>query len=190
MSASRILKFFGFSRITERVSETVASCLGESTVDRTLLKVVKQESFHRIVEIGVGDGDRAERLIKTALGQHDSATVRYTGIDLFEARGAATSCTLKEIHRRLVAHQVAVRLVPGDAASALPRCANDLRGTDLVVVRNDQDPSSLERAWHFLPRMLHQTSQVWLETEEAGEFSILTPREISARLTGRRRQAA
>ncbi len=187
MSVSGIFKFFGFGRITERVSDL----LTEPTVERPLLKTIRSEGFRRFVEIGVADGDRAESMIRAALAKHDPTSVKYTGIDLFEARpGDDPKFSIKQIHRRLVATDVTVRLVPGDAAAALPRCANDLRGTDLLVVRGDQDPQSLERAWHFLPRMLHQASQVWIESSETGEFQILTPRDISARLTGRRPRAA
>ncbi len=187
MSASAILRFFGFGRITDRVSDLWV----EPTPERQLLKTIRGEGFRRFVEIGVGDGHRAEAMIRASLEKHEPANVKYTGIDLFEARlGDGPKFSIKQIHRRLVATEVAVRLVPGDAAAALPRCANDLRGTDLVVVRSDQDPQSLERAWHFLPRMLHQASQVWIEPPETGEFEVLTPRDISARLTGRRQRAA
>jgi hypothetical protein len=60
---------------------------------------------------------------------------------------------------------VQVQLVPGDPYSALARVANNLTGTDLVVVAADQDPLALERAWFYFPRLLHTTSHVFAEEE-------------------------
>ena len=172
MSASGILKFFGLSRFVE------------TSPDAKILAAVKQHRLAKFVEIGVHDGSRAEELVRAAVDAGASAP-RYAGIDAFEAADGGHS--LKEVHRRLSALPGEVRLVPGTAALALPRCANLLRGTDLVIVRHSQ---SLDGAWHFLPRMLHQTSQVWLASEEPGNFEVLRPQDVSARMPGRRAAAA
>ena len=177
MSAASILRFLGFSR-------------NDSALDRQLAKAMKAHQAHRIVEIGVHDGERAEQLLQMAKRFHDVESIRYTGIDMFEARDE-NATPLKQVHSRLSATGVSVRLVPGDAASALPRCANDLRGTDWVLISADQDEGSVNRAWHFLPRMLHQKSQVLIESP-AGEFQMLSARDVSDQLAirGKRRRAA
>lgn len=177
MSPNDFLRFLGFARTSKQ--------------DAIMLRAMKKQKVRRIVEIGVGNGDRAYHLITTALKNHRSEEVRYTGIDLFESRpDADESHSLKNVHKKLNSTGIAVRLLPGDAASALPRCANHLRGTDVVIVAGDQDESSVNRAWHFLPRMLHQNSQVWLENRACNDFQILSAREISEQLVLRRRRSA
>lgn len=177
MSAVNILRFLGLSR-------------NNSTLDRQLAREMKAQKVRRIVEIGVHDGERAEQLLHMAMGFHDAEAIRYTGIDMFEAR-SENATPLKQVHSRLSATGASVRLVPGDAATALPRCANDLRGTDWVLISPDQESNSIDRAWHFLPRMLHQKSQVWLETQP-GEFQVLSARDVGDQLAirGKRRRAA
>ena len=177
MSAASILRFLGFSR-------------PDSGLDRQLVKAMKVQQVRRIVEIGVHDGERAEQLLEMAKRFHDVESIRYTGIDMFEARGEDAT-PLKEVHSRLSATGATIRLVPGDASSALPRCANDLRGTDWVLISPDQEEAAIDRAWHFLPRMLHQKSEVWMETKP-GEFRVLSARDVSDQmaLRGKRRRAA
>ncbi len=149
--------------------------------DRALYRCLLKDDAHRIVEIGVGNGDRASNLIAIALRKFDLNQIRYTGIDLFEARpNASSENSLKEVHRRLKATGAEIRLVPGDARSALPRCANDLRGTDWVIISADQSEDSCATAWNYLPRMLHKTSKVWL-AKPAGGFEILSSQDVTAR---------
>jgi len=153
----------------------------QPATDRVLYRSMPKDRARRIVEIGVGDGTRAENLISVALRFHKPEEIKYTGVDLFEARENATEAnTLKQVHRRLKATQAEVRLMPGDARSALPRCANDLRGTDWVIISADQDEEATATAWNYLPRMLHKTSKVWLGHQDG--FEILTAKDVTARL--------
>lgn len=159
--------------------------------DRILYRTLSKDRARRFVEIGVADGSRAENLISVAMRFHKPEEIKYTGIDLFEAREDATDANaLKQVHRRLKATQAEVRLMPGDARSALPRCANDLRGTDWVIISDDQDEEAVEAAWNYLPRMLHQTSKVWLGHNDG--FEILSSKDVTARLMAKssRRKAA
>ena len=164
----------------------------QPATDRVLYRSLPKEGAHRIVELGVGDGARAENLISVALRTYAANEIKYTGIDLFEAaEDARPEQSLKDVHRRLKATGAEIRLVPGDARSALPRCANDLRGTDWVIISANQDEDAVEAAWNYLPRMLHQTSKVWLTTAGKG-FEVLTSKDVTARLVARssRRKAA
>jgi hypothetical protein len=121
-----------------------------------------------IVEMGIGDARRAERMIRLAQGWSHDKPVRYTAIDLFETRRdeLAPTLTLKNAFRKLKATGARVRVVPGDPLPALARVANSLTGTDLVLISADQDEASLEAAWFYVPRMLHSGSQVLFEEVE------------------------
>ncbi len=132
--------------------------------DRVIYRAIRKHGCHRFLEIGVGQGLRAQRMIDLALASHPQDQVRYVGIDLFEARPEpASGLKLKDAHRLLKARGIATQLVPGDPFSALARTANSLRDIDLVLISADQDAASLERAWFYLPRVLHATSLVFQE---------------------------
>ncbi len=181
MSQASITRYLYLSRFSKPVHH------------RALYRAIRAQRFVRIVEIGVNDGQRAKSIISVALLVRGQEDIRYTGIDLFEAREPRDSgMTLKDAHRTLHDVSTQVRLVPGDSAAALARCANELRGTDLVVIANNYR-DSIRSAWHFLPRMLHKDSQVWLESpDDRGRlrYEILSPADVRMRYQGRGKQAA
>jgi hypothetical protein len=132
--------------------------------DRAVYRTIRNTCAGHLVGIGLGSGRLAGTMIQLASEFTRRDQVRFTGIDLFELRPAtAARLSLKQAHSLLTPLKARVRLVPGDPFSALARAANTLLDTDLVVIRADQDAASLERAWFYLPRMLHEESVVLLE---------------------------
>ena len=150
--------------------------------DRALYRLIRRRRPQAIVEIGLRDGRRARRLIEMAQAYAADRRVSYAGVDLFELRPAGEArVPLKEVFRYLKCTGARLRLLPGDPFAALARSANELTGTDLIVVSCDQDPQSLARAWFYVPRMLHPGSEVYLEQiDERGAISLrrITVREI------------
>ncbi|MBW3596095.1 MAG: hypothetical protein KY475_02340 [Planctomycetes bacterium] len=135
--------------------------------ERRLYRSVRKAGVRSIVELGVGDARRAKRLLAVAQRYAPQSRLSYTGIDLFEARTAdSPGLSLKEAHRELTRAGAQLRLMPGDPFSALARCANALTNTDLLIISADVDAAALERAWFYVPRMLHDRSQVFLETRD------------------------
>jgi len=138
------------------------------TNDRIALRSIKKHKFRKFVEFGLGEGVRCERMIRVAQKYSGSGTIRYTGVDLFEARESSdTQLKLIEMHRQLNGLGAKAQLVPGDFASAIQRIANSHQRTDLVVVQSDQEGDvfaneEFASAWKFLPRMLHAASVVML----------------------------
>ena len=132
---------------------------------RMLYRYLRRNPCRSIVEVGLGTAERTQRLMRVARRFSPTDTIRYTGIDLFEARSQrSTGLTLKEAHQRL--HHVSgfkIQLVPGDPLSALSRTANNLREIDLLIISADQDADSLAKAWYYVPRMLHSKSCVLWE---------------------------
>ena len=92
--------------------------------------------------------------------------VHYTGIDLFEARRPSDGpvTPLKTVYRSLRGTGARVRLLPGDVLTALSREANNLGGTDLLVISAPQGAELPAQAWFYIPRMLHRQSQLFVET--------------------------
>lgn len=129
--------------------------------ERMLFGLIAKHRPKTIVEIGVGKAVRSQRMIQMATRFVPVKEIQYVGIDLFEAREDVSSgLHLKEAHRLLKLTGARVRLVPGDPLSALSRAANSLQSTDLFVIGADQDATSLDQSWFYVPRMLHEKSLV------------------------------
>ncbi|MFN0020568.1 MAG: hypothetical protein ACKVP0_20100 [Pirellulaceae bacterium] len=142
--------------------------------DRFLYKAVKGKSIKSVVEIGIGCGVRTQRMLEVLSWNAANLPLKYTGIDLFEARSKAQpGLALKQAFHDLRRPGVQVKLVPGDPYDALVRAANGLTGTDLLIISADQDGESLQRAWTYMPRMLHAGSLIFQEDGDSktGKFS-------------------
>jgi len=142
--------------------------------DRALYRAVRACSIRSIVELGISLDRRTPRLLEIAAWRSPSLPLRYTGIDLFEARPAGHArLPLKHAFASLQSANIRVQLVPGDPATALRRTANSLVGTELLIIGADQDRDSLAAAWTWMPRMLSKSSLIFLETpaEKSGQTS-------------------
>lgn len=137
--------------------------------DRQLFRILKQLRPRKILELGIGDASRAGRLLSVAQRYSPGDELRYVAVDLFEARPttATSRLSLKQAHALFKASGVRVQLVPGDPYAALSRIANSVRENDLVLVSADQDSAALEKAWFYLPRMLHERSMVLRQSADA-----------------------
>lgn len=155
--------------------------------DRLVYKLVRRRGATRILELGLGTAQRAQRLIGMISETAAVEQIGYTAVDLFELRGAADGpgLSLKLAHRLLATSGARIRLVPGDPYSALSRSANVLGMHDLMIVSADQDPESLARAWFYVPRVLSAEAPVLIEqrTERSDGFEFCElPRSTIERL--------
>ena len=176
---------------------TYLAYLSQPATDRAVYRLIEKRPIRSILELGVGDGLRAERMIAIVSRHQTDTELQYTGIDLFEDRPAGSpQIALKQAYQKLRQQSVRVRLVPGGPFEALSRIANYVSGIDLVVVAGDQDAQSLARAWMFLPRMIHGETLVLSQAGDAhgklADFVQLTREQIDelAGLRGRRRRIA
>jgi len=132
--------------------------------DRALYRAVRGRPIRSIVELGIALNRRTPRLFEIAAWRAANLPLRYTGIDLFEARPIdRPRLPLKHAFASLQSPNIRMQLVPGDAATALCRTANSLVGTDLLIISADQDRDSLAAAWTWMPRMLTESSLIFLE---------------------------
>lgn len=166
--------------VTSRIRFLYLSYFSKPIGNRSIYRAIRRRRIQRIVEIGVGTGQRAVRMIEAARLNAAVGDVSYTGIDLFEDRPNALGrkLTLRAAHRLLRPTGARIRLVPGDPFAALSRVANTLTGTDLVVISTSQAPESLARAWFYVPRMLTRDSLVLIE-QPSGLEGELALRSIS-----------
>lgn len=165
--------------------------------DRVIYRAIRRTRARKILELGVRAGQRARRMIEVAT-RCAGGPVSYAGIDLFELREPAENDghSLKEAHSLLKPTGARVRLIPGDPFTALARMANEIGPCDLVVIASDQPAESLERAWFYVPRLLHAATSVFIERPSSEQtparFELLAHDEIRRRAARRapRRRAA
>lgn len=176
---------------------TYLAHLSQPSTDRVLYRALDKCPLRSILELGVGDGVRAERLLAIATRNVPDSEVCYTGIDLFEDRpDGSPRVGLKQAYQQLRQQHVKVRLVPGDPFTALSRISNTVSGIDLVIVAGDQDADSLARAWMFLPRMIHAQTRIFQQPPAVGgklvDFAEMPRQKLDqlAMWRGRRRLAA
>jgi hypothetical protein len=183
------------SSLRARLRCSYLAWFGKPAELRTLFRHERKHRPTRILELGIGAGQRAAKLIEVAAAMSRGGEIRYTGIDLFEMRKPedGLGMSLKLAHRQLASTGAKVRLVPGDPLTALARTANSLGAHDLVLIAADQDRASLEKAWFYVPRLLDATSTVFEEKVENGvsQWRVVPADEIK-RLSSPppRRQAA
>lgn len=161
--------------------------LSKPAHERAIYQAIRRLKPLAIVEVGVGLGVRASRMIEVAGRYRSQEKIRYTGIDLFEARTSpGTGMPLKEAHKRLKTTGANIRVIPGDPLSALARSANGLQSTDLLIIAADQDTQSLTNAWFYVPRMLHDDSLVLIEdvTGPQPRFRSLSPEQVEKLAVG------
>ena len=150
---------------TSRIRTLYLSYLSKPSGDRLIYRTIARQRVQSILEIGVGVGQRASRMIEMAGRFHPTGEIRYVGIDPFESRTAmdGPGVTLKMAHRLLHATGAQVQLIPGEPFAALSQTANSLGQIDLMVVSSRVDPRQLAQAWFYVPRLLHERSAVLLE---------------------------
>lgn len=154
--------------------------LSQPAGERTIYQTVRKLRPTRIVELGVGTGERTERMLRLAVEMVD-CNLQYTGVDLFEGRSDKESgMSLKDAHRRFSTARVKTRLAPGDVLSVVTRMANALTDTDLLLVSADHESQLMEAAWYYVPRMLHENSIVLRGTKEseAGGYKCVPLAEV------------
>jgi hypothetical protein len=138
-----------------RLAAAWTACISKPAADRSVEIAIKRHRPRRILEIGLGDGQRARRAITLAQRYQGRQEVHFTGIDLFEDRhGELAPYPLKDAYRQLRSTAARVRLIPGDAYGALVRAANSLSQIELVLISSDVNKTSLAAAWFYLPRTL------------------------------------
>jgi hypothetical protein len=145
--------------------------LSKPACERALFLHVLEHPVASILEIGIGAGDRARRLIPLCTKASDVSHIRYAGVDRFESAPAGTlHLNLKQAHRMLAELGVKTHLIPGETKSALTRVAHSVLPSDLIIIDGDWNSESESgeaiRAW--LPRLCHGSSVIFATSVQGG----------------------
>jgi hypothetical protein len=179
--------------LISRLKAAWDSLFHQTPAERSIGQAIKRRRPRRILEIGLGNAERARRAITLARRYHPAHEMQFIGIDRFEDRvGDEQTLSLKGAYRALRSTGVRIRLIPGDAYGALVRTANELCGIDLLLISSDADRSSLSRAWFYLPRTLAKDALVlWADGQLAdGQYREVARAEVLNSARPARRRAA
>jgi hypothetical protein len=150
---------------TSRLRSLYLTHFSQPASSRPIYQAILRTRARRLLELGIGFGERATRMIDAAARTYPRREIEFTGIDLFESRSSSDGpgVTLKLAYRLLKSTGARILLLPGDPLSALSQGANAIGEVDLVVVSARLDPQSLAAAWFYVPRLLGPRSRVFLE---------------------------
>lgn len=150
------------------LSQLYWSYLANPAEERAIYSAVLKHRPSRIVEIGLGTAQRAEKLLKLVKSCGVTAP-RYVGVDLFEGRSEGVrGVGLKDTYKILVALGADVKLIPGDAATVLRRISNALQANDLLLIDAAETSQTMAEAWMYVPRMLAAQALVF-QAQGAGK---------------------
>ena len=151
--------------IFNRLRSICRSCFTKPTAASPIFDAIRDHHVRKIVELGIGDGQRALQMIAIARKASPESEIRYVGLDLFEGRTEKSepALSLKAAHQLLHGSGAKTQLVPGDPAAGLTRIANATGQIDLLLVPSALDSPEFARMWFFVPRMLHDGSLVFVE---------------------------
>ncbi len=168
--------------------------LSKPASDRLVYREIRRMKARKVVELGIGTGQRSIQIIELLKEFHALRDIHYTGIDLFEARTVADGpgISLREAHCLLKATGARIQLVPGTVGEALSRIANGVSQVDALVISARIPQEQLSQAWFFLPRMIHPQTQVFQETLSDGSTALrlLDSQEIEQLASESQRRAA
>lgn len=141
--------------------------------ERALFAHLISQPVASILEIGIGAGERMRRVANLAQAADGIESIRYVGTDEFESsKDGKRHLTLKQAHQ--VAGQLGFRatLMPGDAASALPRVAHKIGMSDLIIVDGGLDPANptVGAVANWLSRVAHEKSALFACSEQGAEL--------------------
>ncbi|MEZ6119681.1 MAG: hypothetical protein R3C28_24370 [Pirellulaceae bacterium] len=143
--------------------------------DRPIYRWILQHQPHSIMEVGLDDGSRAEKMLQVLSAQLPAdAVLKYTGVDPFDSRPPGQpTLLLKSTHQMLSRHGVKARLIPGEPSFALPRYCNSVGGHDLVVISGAASADEMQSVWTVLPRVLNdQSALLWQPQGPNSDFVV------------------
>ena len=156
--------------------------LSKPITERALLLHVIENPPSSILEIGMGSGERIQRLLNLIATASDGKPIRYTGVDPFESRsGQQALLTLKGAHRIFTERGIKAHLVPGEPTGALARVAHSVLPSDLILIdgyigQGDADADAIAQ---WLPRLCHVQSTIFAAQNAGGVF-LPIPRPTNA----------
>lgn len=135
---------------------------------------------HRILELGIDDGERISTLLQFGTLVVDPAELLYVGLDWFEDRTPQQrpGLTYAQATKLLANLGVKAKLQPGDPLTSFLPIANSLtaKKVDWVMISSEIRPKVMRQLWPLFPRILKPETRFFLEKN--GEYKLIAPEEV------------
>ena len=151
--------------------------------ERELVKYLLAHPVRSLLEIGVGNGARMQRIAKLVQLPAGEEQLRYIGIDEFEsASDGGQHLRLKEAHQLASVLGFKASLIPGNHASAVPRVAHKMGACDVIVIDGGLDPAApmTGSIGPWLNHLMHDRSMVFACAQPGNALRRLDLEFISA----------
>jgi hypothetical protein len=132
--------------------------LSKPAGDRPLFAVVKDHRVTSILEVGIGNIERTEKLI-CWLDHLGEKPAKYAAIDLFES-AVPPHLGLKEVFKRVSKLGIRPWLVPGSLATGGLRVLHTIGSCDLVVIDDPHLSLTDVQVTSILAKLIHEGSIV------------------------------
>ena len=135
---------------------------------------------HRILELGIDDGERISTLLQFGTLVVDPSELLYVGLDWFEDRTPQQrpGLTYAQATKLLAGLGVKAKLQPGDPLTSFLPIANSLtaKKVDWVMISSEIRPKVMRQLWSLFPRILKPETRFFLEKN--GEYKLIAPEEV------------
>lgn len=157
--------------------------------ERPLHAVLTGRPVRRILEIGLGDGSRADRLTSVWTNNSSALALEYLVIDPFESADDSAGLLLRNFHRRMRSRAIQARLLPGQPLPVLRQEANRIGHVDLVIL-SEEAMAEFDALGFWLARLVHPATAVMAERTQNGTTRFVEiPHQELERLARYRRAA-
>ncbi len=159
--------------------------LAKPVAERELFRQLISHPIASVLEIGVGDGQRMQRIVQLAELAPGVTQLRYVGVDEFESsKDGGVHLTLKQAHQQASQLGLRANLIPGELKSAMPRVAHKIGPSDLVIVNGGLDPAQplAGPIGQWLFHITHEKS-ILLAASQAGQpyTHVAIPQQVAVR---------
>lgn len=143
--------------------------------ERSLYQFLIDQPITSVLEIGVGQGARMQRIAKLVNLAKGTDQLRYIGVDEFESAPTRPHLTLKQAHRLATQLGFKASLIPGTTSMALPRVAHKFSPSDLILIDGGIDLASPTSGaiGSWLNRLAHEQSTVIASNQVGGTLAVV-----------------
>jgi hypothetical protein len=148
--------------------------------ERSLVRFLIDNPVSSILEIGIGNGTRLQRIAKLVNPCVGCEQVRYIGIDEFEGSAASREhLTLKQAHQLASQLGFKASLIPGASAQGVARVAHKFGAADLIIIDGGIDLASpaVGAIGSWLNRLAHSKSTIFA-CGQPGQALIMVNRDL------------
>lgn len=128
-----------------------------------LYSYIKTSQPAKILEIGLWNGNRAKKMIETAIQYSNAKDIHYYGFDLFESlpedehnyEHAKKPLTLEQIKNKLQETGANITLFKGNTNDTLASSVTSLPPMDFIFIDGGHSLETIDNDWNYCSKLMH-----------------------------------